>query len=36
MYLQECRGEEKGRNTHVRSLALPGVAWRGEAMSMGA
>jgi hypothetical protein len=35
MHLQVCGGEEKGRNTHVRSLALPrrvglGRAWRGE------
>jgi hypothetical protein len=36
MHLQVCEGEEKGGNTHARSLASPrrvgrGVAWRGEA-----
>jgi hypothetical protein len=41
MHLQVCEGEEKGRNTHARSLASPsqarlgGVGWggvgRGEA-----
>jgi hypothetical protein len=41
MHLQVCGGEEKWRNTRVRSLASPrragsGVAWRGEAMGMGA
>jgi hypothetical protein len=35
MHLQVCGGEEKGRNTHARSLASPclarpAVAWRGE------
>jgi hypothetical protein len=40
MHLQVCGGEEKGENTHARSLTLPrqagsegggrGVAWRGD------
>jgi hypothetical protein len=36
MQLQEYDGEEKGRNTRVRSLVSPGQALCGEMMGMGA
>jgi hypothetical protein len=44
MHLQVCGGEEKGENTHARSLTLPrqagseggGVVWHGEVMGTGA
>jgi hypothetical protein len=36
MHLQECEGEEKGRNTRAHSLISSGVAWHGEARGTGA
>jgi hypothetical protein len=41
MHLKVCEGEEKGRNTHMHSLASPHRAGRGraghdEAMGAGA
>jgi hypothetical protein len=36
MHLQVCGGEEKGRNTHARSLTSPRWAGRAEAIGVGA